>query len=40
MVQAAGGAVMHFGPLISLNPTAYLSIVADHVHPIMTTGYP
>ncbi len=22
-----------------LNPTAYLSIVADHVHPFMTTVY-
>ncbi len=32
------------GPLVPiehrLNPTAYLSIVADHVHPFMTTVYP
>ncbi len=32
------------GPLIPiehrLNATAYLSIVADHVHPFMTTVYP
>ncbi len=32
------------GPLVpiehSLNATAYLSIVADHVHPFMTTVYP
>ncbi len=36
----------YFGPLIKvpiehrLNATAYLSIVADHVHPFMTTVYP
>ncbi len=34
----------HFGPLVPiehcLNTTAYLSIVADNVHPFMTTGYP
>ncbi len=36
----------HFGPLIKvpiehrLNTTAYLSIVADHVHPFMITVYP
>ncbi len=34
----------HFGPLVPiehrLNSTAYLSIVADHVHPFMTTVYP
>ncbi len=51
-VQAAGGGVMVWGifywhilgPLVSiehlLNTTAYLSIVADHVHPFMTTVYP
>ncbi len=51
-VQAAGCGVMvvggillaHFGPLSTiehrLNATAYLSIVADHVHPFMTTVYP
>ncbi len=50
--QAAGGGVIvwvdiflaHFGPLVPiehcLNTTAYLSIVADHVHPFMTTVYP
>ncbi len=49
MVQAGGGGVMVWGifschtlsPLVSiehcLNATAYLSIVADHVHPFMTT---
>ncbi len=48
MVQAAGGGVMVWGifswhtlgPLVPiahrLNVTAYLSIVADHVHPFMT----
>ncbi len=34
----------HFGPLVQiehcLNDTAYLSIVADHVHPFMITVYP
>ncbi len=52
MVQAAGGGVMvwgifswhNLGPLVPiehrLNATAYLSIVADHVHPFMTTVYP
>ncbi len=52
MVQAAGGGVMLWGmfsrhtlgPLVPiehhLNTTAYLSIVADHVHPFMTTVYP
>ncbi len=51
MVQAAGGGVMVWGifswhtlgPLLPiehrLNATAYLSIVADHVHPFMTTVY-
>ncbi len=48
-VQAGGGGVMvwgifSFGPLVPiehrLNTTAYLSIVADHVHPFMTTAYP
>ncbi len=52
MVQAAGGAVMVWGifswhtlgPLVPiehrLNATTYLIIVADHVHPFMTTVYP
>ncbi len=52
MVQAGGGGVMVWdifswhtlGPLVPiehrLNATAYLSIVADHVHPFMTTVYP
>ncbi len=51
-VQAAGGGVMVWGifswhtlgPLVPiehcLNATVYLSIVADHVHPFMTTVYP
>ncbi len=51
-VQAAGGGVMVWGifswhtlgPLVpigrNLNTTACLSIVADHVHPVMTTVYP
>ncbi len=51
-VQAGGGGVMMWGifswhtlgPLVStehrLNTTAYLSIVADHVHPFMTTVCP
>ncbi len=51
-VQAGGGGVMvwgifswhSLGPLgpikHRLNITAYLSIVADHVHPFMTTVYP
>ncbi len=50
--QAAGGGVMVWGifywhtlgPLVpikhNLYATAYLSIVADHVHPFMTTVYP
>ncbi len=50
-VQAAGGGVMVWGifswhtlgPLVPiehcLNATVYLSIVADHVHPFMTTVY-
>ncbi len=50
-VQAGGGGVMVWGiffwhtlyPLVPiehrLNATAYLSIVADHVHPFMTTVY-
>ncbi len=50
-VQAGGGGVMvcgkfswhTLGPLVTiehyLNATAYLSIVADHVHPFMTTVY-
>ncbi len=50
-VQAAAGGVMVWGifswhtlgPLVPtehrLNTTAYLSIVADHVHPFMTTVY-
>ncbi len=48
---AGGGGVMvcgiffwhTLGPLVSLehclNATAYLSIVADHVHPFLTTVY-
>ncbi len=48
---AGGGGVMMwgifswhmFGPLVPiehrLNTTAYMSIVADHVHPFMTTVY-
>ncbi len=51
-VQAGGGGVVVWGifswhtldPLVPiehrLNATAYLSIVADHVHPFMTTVYP
>ncbi len=51
-VQAGGGGIMVWGifswhtlgPLVPiehrLNATAYLSIVADHVHPFMTTVYP
>ncbi|MDF4985840.1 hypothetical protein P3581_23090, partial [Vibrio parahaemolyticus] len=51
-VQAAGGGVMVWGifswhtlgPLVptehGLNNTACLSIVADRVHPFMTTVYP
>ncbi len=51
-VQAGGGGVMVWGifswhtlgPLVPiehrLNFTDYLSIVADHVHPFMTTVYP
>ncbi len=46
-VQAGGGVIMwgiFLGPLVPikqrLNATAYLSIVADHVHPFMTTVYP
>ncbi len=48
-VQAAGGVIVwgifswHTWPLVPiehhLNTTAYLSIVADHVHPFMTTVY-
>ncbi len=52
MVQAAGGGVIVWGifswhtlgPLVPiehhLNTTAYLSIVADHLYPFMTTVYP
>ncbi len=52
MVQAGAGGVMvcgifswhTLGPLVPikhrLNATVYLSIVADHVHPFMTTVYP
>ncbi len=50
MVQAGGGVMVWaifswhtLGPLVPiehcLNATAYLSIVADHVHPFMTTVY-
>ncbi len=47
-VKAGGDGVgdiflAHFGPLVliehRLNATAYMSIVADHVHPFMTTVY-
>ncbi len=48
-VQAGGGGVMVWGYFLgtlcivpikhSLNVTAYLSIVADHVHHFMTTVY-
>ncbi len=50
--QVGGGGVIVWGifswhtlgPLVpienNLNTTAYLSIVADHVHPFMTTVYP
>ncbi len=52
MVQAGGGGVMLWGifswhtlgPLVPIehcsNTTDYMSIVADHVHPFMTTVYP
>ncbi len=51
MVQAGGGVMVWgifswhtLGLLVPidhrLNATAYLSIVADHVHPFMTTVYP
>ncbi len=52
MVQAAGGGVKVWGIFFChtlgllvpiehcLNATAYLSIVADPVHPFMTTVYP
>ena len=48
MVQAGGSGVMFswdtLGLLVQiehwLNATAYLSIVADHIHPVMTTVYP
>ncbi len=52
MVQAGGGGVMVWGifswhtldPLVPaehcLNTAAYRSIVADHVHPFITTVYP
>ncbi len=49
-VQAGGGGVMVWrifswqtlGPLVPIKNrlNAYLSIVADHVHPFMTTVYP
>ncbi len=51
MVQTGSGGVMvwgifswhTFGPLVPiehcLSTTVYLSIVADHVHPFMTTVY-
>ncbi len=51
-VQAGGDGVMcggiyswhTLGPLVPiehrLNSTAYMNIVADHVHPFMTTVYP
>ncbi len=43
--NGVGGGIFlaHFGPLVPiehrLNTTVYLSIVADHVHPFMTTVY-
>ncbi len=52
MVQAGGGGLMVWGifswhtlgPFVPIEhrlyATAYLSIVADHVHPFMTTVYP
>ncbi len=52
MAQAGGGGVIVWGifswhtlsPLVPiehhLNATAYLSNVADHVHPFMTPVYP
>ncbi len=51
MVQAGDGVMVWgifswhtLGPLVTiehcLNATAYLKIVADHVHPFMTTVYP
>ncbi len=51
MVHAGGGVMVWWifswhtlGPLVPIvhriNTTAYLSIVADHVHPFMTTVYP
>ncbi len=52
MVQAGVGGVMAWGKFSwhtlgtlvpiehSLNTSAYLSIVADHVHPFMTTVHP
>ncbi len=52
VAQAAGGGLMVWrifsrhtlGPLVliehCLNTTAYLRVVADHVHPFMTTVYP
>ncbi len=41
-VQAAGGGVMLWEISVEhrLNATTYLSIIADHVHPFMTTMYP
>ncbi len=40
-VQAGGDGVMVWVPIEHrLNATAYLSIVADHVYPFMTTVYP
>ncbi len=50
-VQAGGGVMVWgifswhtLGPLVpiehGLNATAYLSIVADHVHPFMNSVYP
>jgi len=46
VVQWCGGIFSWhtLGPLVpiehNLNATAYLSIVADHVHPLMTTVHP
>ncbi len=41
-IQMSGGYFLGtlWAPEHCLNTTAYLSIVADHVHPFMTTVYP
>ncbi len=45
VVYVVGEVLAHFGSLrtnwaLSLNATVYLSIVADHIHPFITTVYP